>query len=64
MVALWPLIVIPPLPFSGVSVAIVLLLAAECCEAGYLYRQRRTLLEDRGLVPLGAKALQSKDGHK
>jgi Na+-driven multidrug efflux pump len=63
MVVLWPLIVIPPLPLPGIAVAIFLLLAAELCEAGYLYRQRRTLLEDRGLVPLGAKALQSRHGN-
>lgn len=51
MILLWPLIVLPPLPIPGIAIAIFLLLAAELCEAGYLYRQRSRLIEDRGLVP-------------
>lgn len=54
---LWPVIVIPPLPLPGIAVAILLLLAAELCEAGYLYRQRDRLLAERGLVPRGTKAV-------
>jgi O-antigen/teichoic acid export membrane protein len=49
---LWPLITLTSLPFPGIAIAIFLLLAAELCEAGYLYRQRSRLLEGRGLVPL------------
>jgi len=49
---LWPLITMTALPLPGIAIAIFLLLAAEFCEAGYLYRQRGRLLEKRGLVPL------------
>jgi hypothetical protein len=52
MVVLWPVIVILQLPLPGIAVAIFLLLAAELCEAGYLYRQRERLLPEHGLVPL------------
>ncbi len=62
MVVLWPVIVIPPLPLPGIAAAIFLLLAAELCEMGYLYRQRGQLLESRGLVPLGADKVEYRDG--
>ena len=62
IVVLWPVIVIPQLPLPGIAVAIFLLLAAELCEMGYLYRQRGQLLEKRGLVPLGANTVECKDG--
>ncbi len=52
MLILWPLITMTTLPLPGIAIAIFLLLAAEFCEAGYLYRQRSRLLEERGLVPL------------
>jgi hypothetical protein len=58
MVALWPVILTRPLPLPGIAVAISLLLAAELCEAGYLYRQRKRLLESHGLVPLGANKVE------
>jgi len=61
MIILWPAIIIPQLPLSGISVAIFLLLAAELCEMGYLYHQRGQLLESRGLVPLGADNLECED---
>ncbi|MEN8686024.1 MAG: hypothetical protein AB1Z51_09110 [Desulfuromonadales bacterium] len=51
MLILWPLVTKTSLPLPGIAVAIFLLLAAEFCEAGYLYRQRSRLLEQRGLVP-------------
>jgi len=51
MLILWPLVTTTSLPLPGIAVAIFLLLAAEFCEAGYLYRQRSRLLEQRGLVP-------------
>jgi len=60
MVLCWPLALIPQLPIPGVAVGIFLLLAAELCEAGYLYRQRRQLLASRGLVPLGANSVKSR----
>ncbi|PLX74907.1 MAG: hypothetical protein C0614_11530 [Desulfuromonas sp.] len=44
IIASWPLIVSFPLPIPGIAVAIMLLLGAEFCEMGYLYRQRRALL--------------------
>ena len=53
---LWPFVVIPPLPLPGIAVAICLLLAAETCEACYLYRQRARLIKDQELAPLKAKA--------
>ncbi len=62
MVVLWPVIVIPPLPLPGIAAAIFLLLAAELCEMGYLYRQRGQLLESHGLVPLGADKVEYRDG--
>jgi len=55
MLAFWPLIVVPPLPFPGIAIAIFLLLAAEAGEAGYLYRQRRRLLSTYDLVPRGVR---------
>lgn len=55
MIVLWPLSTFIPLPVSGVAIAVFLLLTAELCEAGYLYRQRSQLLEHHGLVPLGTK---------
>ena len=51
ILVLWPLITMMQLPLPGIAIAIFLLLAAEFCEAGYLYRQRSRLLEGRGLVP-------------
>jgi hypothetical protein len=62
MVALWPVIIVFPLPLPGIAVAIFLLLAAEFCEAGYLYQQRLRLLVSHGLVPLRANTVQCKDG--
>ncbi len=58
MIALWPVIVNIQLPVPGIAIAIVLLLAAELCEAGYLFKQRGLLIKERGLVPLGAKHLE------
>ncbi len=58
MVALWPVILTRPLPLPGIAVAICLLLVAELCEAGYLYRQRKQLLESHGLVPLGVNKVE------
>lgn len=63
MVVFWPLVIVPELPIPGVAVGIFLLLAAELCEAGYLYRQRRQLLASRGLVPLDANSVKSRHGH-
>jgi len=54
MLIIWPLVTTTSLPLPGIAVAIFLLLAAEFCEAGYLYRQRSRLLEQRGLVPFDA----------
>ncbi len=54
MLLFWPIILLVPLPLSGIAIAILLLLAAEFCEAGYLYRQRNRLLAKRGLVPIGS----------
>jgi hypothetical protein len=62
IIALWPVIVIPQLPLPGIAIAIFLLLAAELCEMGYLFKQRGRLLEGRGLVPLGADTVKYKDG--
>ncbi|MGW8312972.1 MAG: hypothetical protein ACWGOL_07075 [Desulfuromonadales bacterium] len=62
MVVLWPLLTIPRLPLPGVAVAVFLLLAAEFCEAGYLYRQRRQHLVDCGLVPITDKIVKSRHG--
>ncbi len=58
MIVLWPLITMQLVPVPGIAVAICLLLLAELCEAGYLYRQRAKLLENRGLVPLDAKTVK------
>ena len=58
MLILWPLITMSSLPLPGIAIAIFLLLAAELCEAGYLYRQRSRLLEGRGLVPLDNQSVQ------
>ena len=50
--AWWPLTNLS-LPVSGIAIAIGLLLAAECLEAGYLYLQRRRQPEEvRRLAPL------------
>ena len=57
ILVLWPLITTTSLPLQGIAVAIFLLLAAELCEAGYLYRQRSRLLEKRGLVPLDSESV-------
>ncbi|MDH3454550.1 MAG: hypothetical protein OEL80_05330, partial [Desulfuromonadales bacterium] len=62
MVILWPAIQSVPLPLPGIAVAIFLLLAAEFCEAGYLYQQRGRLLAGRGLVPIGAEPVEYEDG--
>jgi len=59
MVILWPLLVFPQLPVPGIAIAIFLLLTAELCEAGYLYRQRSRLLDDLGLVPITDKIVKS-----
>jgi hypothetical protein len=58
IVALWPVLAFWTRPLPGIAVAIFLLLVAEFCEAGYLYRQRGRLLQDHGLVPRGADALE------
>lgn len=44
IIASWPVVFLSPLPLPGITVAIILLLGAECCETGYLYRQRAHLL--------------------
>ena len=62
MMVLWPVIILLPLSLPGIAVAIFLLLAAEFCEAGYLYQQRLRLLLSHGLVPHGANTVQCKDG--
>jgi hypothetical protein len=62
MVVLWPVFVAFPLPLPGISVAIFLLLAAELCEAGYLYQQRARLLKCHGLVPVGANTVECRNG--
>jgi len=53
MAMLWPALVYLQLPVPGSAIAICLLLAAELCEAGYLYRQRNKLLDKHGAVPRG-----------
>ncbi len=58
IVVLWPVILTQPLPLPGITVAICLLLAAELCEAGYLYHQRKRLLKSHDLVPLGANKVE------
>ncbi|MGK2943138.1 MAG: hypothetical protein ACSLFC_00165 [Desulfuromonadales bacterium] len=62
MVVLWPVLVTLSLPLPGISVAIFLLLAAEFCEAGYLYQQRVRLLKCHGLVPVGANTVECRNG--
>ncbi|MBE0575279.1 MAG: hypothetical protein IH613_05210 [Desulfuromonadales bacterium] len=62
MVVLWPVFVTLSLPLPGISVAIFLLLAAEFCEAGYLYQQRARLLKCHGLVPVGANTVEWRNG--
>ncbi|MDT8440107.1 MAG: hypothetical protein RQ723_00425 [Desulfuromonadales bacterium] len=54
IVALWPLVVLSPLPLPGIAVAIALLLGAEFCEMGYLYRQRRVLLRSDQRMDTGS----------
>ncbi len=44
LLVVWGLLTVFPLPLPGVAVAVLLLLAAELCEAGYLYRQRLRLI--------------------
>jgi hypothetical protein len=61
MLALWPVITTRVVALPGIAVAIFLLLVAEICEAGYLYRQRCKLLRSRGLVPLEANAVKCRD---
>ena len=46
LLACWGLLSLFPLPVPGVVLAIGLLLAAEACEAGYLFRQRRRVLAE------------------
>jgi O-antigen/teichoic acid export membrane protein len=58
IIVLWPIFVTLQLPLPGVAVAILLLLAAEICEAGYLYHQRRRLIKSCGLVPLQANTVE------
>ena len=55
MIILWPIFTLPTWPVSGISVAVFLLLAAELCEAGYLYRQRNRLAQKHGQTPLDAR---------
>lgn len=54
----WPLILIPGWPISGIVIGIGLLLAAELCEACYLYLQRRRMLDRYGLVPISARRVK------
>ncbi|NIP49090.1 MAG: hypothetical protein GWO30_03460 [Gammaproteobacteria bacterium] len=58
MVVLWPLLLLSPFSLPGIALAIFLLLAAELCEAGYLYKQRSRLLDVHGLVPVGSREIQ------
>jgi len=53
ILVLWPVVLFFPVPLPGIAVAVFLLLAAELCEAGYLYRQRLQLADDRSMVPVG-----------
>jgi progressive ankylosis protein len=62
MLTLWPFITMASLPLPGIAIAIFLLLAAELCEAGYLYRQRSRLLEGHGLVPQDTDSVHYKNG--
>ncbi len=62
MLTLWPFITMASLPLPGIAIAIFLLLAAELCEAGYLYRQRSRLLERHGLVPQDTDSVHYKNG--
>ncbi|WP_291315117.1 hypothetical protein [Desulfuromonas sp.] len=48
ILAAWLLLTLVPLPLPGIAVAIVLLLAAELLEAGYLLSQRRRLFPEWG----------------
>ena len=63
MLMLWPVFTMTSLPLPGIAVAIFLLLAAELCEAGYLYRQHRRLREGRGLVPLDNDSVHCRNGN-
>ena len=58
LVVCWPLVVLPDWPLPGIAFGIFLLLAAEFCEAGYLYVQRGRRLERLGLVPFGSRGVQ------
>ena len=55
MIVLWPVFTLPAWPVPGIAVAVMLLLAAELCEAAYLYRQRRRLMRKHGYLPVGAQ---------
>lgn len=58
LVICWPLVVLPDWPLPGIAFGIILLLAAEFFEAGYLYIQRGRLLDRLGLVPLGSRGVE------
>ena len=59
LVGSWPLIVLPQWPLPGIAVAIFLLLAAELCEASYLFVQRKRMLDSHGLVPISLRGVES-----
>jgi hypothetical protein len=61
MALLWPAIAFSGLQLPGAAVAVCMLLAAELCEAGYLYRQRTLLCPQHGLVPIRREVVQSTD---
>ncbi len=63
MIAFWPIISAQIVPLPGIAIAIFLLLLAELCEAGYLYRQRKKLIMSHGLVPIEANAVKYRDEH-
>jgi hypothetical protein len=58
LVICWPPIVYLQLPLPGIAVGIALLIAAELCEATYLYIQRDHVLDQHGLVPRGSTGLK------
>ena len=58
LLASWPLILIPSWSIPGIAIGIFLLLAAEFCEAFYLYVQRNRLLDRHGLVPIGSREVK------
>ena len=53
----WPVFTLVSWPFSGVAIAIFLMLAAEFCEAWYL-RTHRNRLTGEGLVTIGPMDVQ------